>query len=106
MPDVRHQPDASRFVIDTGHGEAELVYRRQPDRITFVHTFVPQAARGEDRGTALVRAGLAFARENDLGVVPACPFVKAYMEAHPETQDLLASRAELASSTRTLSRGR
>lgn len=90
MPDVRHQPDAHRFMTPTDHGDAELVYRRRGDRITFIHTGVPRAVRGQDIGTALVEAGLAFARENELAVVPACPFVKAYMEAHPETQDLLA----------------
>lgn len=90
MPNVHHQPDAYRFVATVEGGEAELVYRRRDERITFIHTFVPQAARGQDIGTELVRAGLTYARENELAVVPACPFVKAYMEAHPETQDLLA----------------
>ena len=90
MPDVLHQPDAHRFMIHTDHGDAELVYRQRSDRITFVHTGVPEAARGQNLGTALVEAGLAFARDNELVVVPACPFVKAYMERHPETQDLLA----------------
>ena len=91
MPDIHHQPDANRFAADVGGGTAELVYeRRHADRITFVHTFVPEASRGQDVGTALVEAGLAYARENELGVVPACPFVKAHMEEHPETQDLLA----------------
>jgi predicted GNAT family acetyltransferase len=92
MPDVLHQPDASRFVIDTEGGEAELVYRRHEGCITFVHTLVPKAARGQNTGTALVEAGLAFARENELAVVPACSFVKAYVDGHPETQDLLVPR--------------
>ncbi len=52
--------------------------------------FVPKAARGQNLGTALVKAGLAFARENELVVVPVCPFVMAYMDKHTETQDLLA----------------
>jgi len=92
MPDVLHQPDQARFAILMDAEDAELVYRQREGHITFVHTGVPKAARGQNLGTALVEAGLAFARENELAVVPACPFVKAYMEAHPETQDLLASR--------------
>lgn len=90
MPDVQHQPDAHRFVVITDHGDAELAYRRRGDRIAFVHTFVPEAARGQDLGTALVEAGLAFARENGLRVIPACAFVKAYMDQHPDARDLLA----------------
>ncbi|GAB5536762.1 MAG: GNAT family N-acetyltransferase [Rubricoccaceae bacterium] len=92
MPDILHQPDQTRFAILMEGEDAELVYRQREGRITFVHTFVPEAVRGQDLGTALVEAGLAFARETELAVVPACPFVKAYMEAHPETHDLLASR--------------
>ena len=91
MPNVQHQPDANRFAADVSGGTAELSYeQRAAGRIAFVHTFVPEASRGQDIGTALVEAGLSYARENELGVVPSCPFVKAYMEDHPETQDLLA----------------
>ncbi|MEM6286859.1 MAG: GNAT family N-acetyltransferase [Bacteroidota bacterium] len=90
MPTVRHEPDATRFVADTEAGEAELVYRGGTQRIAFVHTLVPEGARGGSVGTDLVEAGLAYAREHGLRVKAICPFVKAYMEAHPETQDLLA----------------
>ena len=89
MPTVRHEPDAKRFVTDTEAGEAELVYRGGEGAIAFVHTLVPEGARGEGVGTDLVEAGLGYARENGLRVKPLCPFVKAYMEEHPETQDLL-----------------
>lgn len=89
MPDVRHEPDARRFVADTGDGEAELVYRETPGTIAFVHTLVPAGARDDGVGTALAEAGLAYAREEGLRVKPLCPFVEAYMEEHPETHDLL-----------------
>ena len=49
----------------------------------------PEPARGQDVGTALVEAGLAYAREDGLTVVPQCPFVAAYVEGHPEAQALL-----------------
>ena len=89
MPTVRHEPDANRFVADTEAGEAELVYRGGEDAISFVHTLVPEGARGDGVGSELAEAGLAYARENGLRVKPQCPFVEAYMNDHPETQDLL-----------------
>ncbi|MEM0963066.1 MAG: GNAT family N-acetyltransferase [Bacteroidota bacterium] len=89
MPDIRHEPDAQRFAVDVEGGTAELQYRRREHVVAFVHTFVPRASRGDDTATSLVEAGLAWAREEGLRVRPVCPFVKAYMEAHPETQDLL-----------------
>ena len=91
MPDVQHDSAAHRFTADVEGGTAELVYERRGDRAAFVHTLVPEPARGQDVGTALVEAGLAWARSQNVAVVPACPFVKAYMDDHPETQDLIAS---------------
>jgi predicted GNAT family acetyltransferase len=89
MPDVRHEPDQSRFAADVDGGTAELEYRRKDNVIAFIHTFVPKAARGQHLGDALVEAGLAFAREHDLAVIPQCPFVRHYVETHPEAQDLV-----------------
>ena len=90
MPDVQHDPAAHTFTADVEGGAAELEYLHDEDTVTFVHTFVPEPARGSDVGTALVEAGLAWARDNGYTVVPQCPFVAAYMDDHPEAQDLLA----------------
>lgn len=89
MPDIRHESDQTRFAAEVEGGTAELAYALRGDAVAFVHTFVPEEARGQDVGTALVEAGLAWAREQDLRVIPACPFVKAYIERTPEAQDLL-----------------
>ena len=90
MPDVRHDPDHHRFAADVDGGTAELEYQRAEDVLIFVHTFVPEASRGEDVGTALVEAAFAHVRDNDLRLVAQCPFVKHYVEEHPEAQDLVA----------------
>ncbi|OZC02082.1 GNAT family N-acetyltransferase [Rubricoccus marinus] len=87
---VQHDSAHNRFTADTEHGTAELGYRAGGGTIAFVHTRVPEPDRGQDIGSQLVEAGLQHARENDLKVLPECPFVESYMESHPETQDLLA----------------
>jgi len=87
---VTHQPDRLRFVAETDAGEAELEYMLAKDLIVFTHTGVPEAAEGQGIGSALAEAGLAFARAEGLRVLPLCPFVKAYMQRHPETHDLLS----------------
>lgn len=89
MTDVQHDPAAHAFTAAVEGGTAELEYQREGDRIVFTHTFVPEPARGQDVGTALVEAGLEFAQENDLTVVPQCPFVASYIESHPGAQELL-----------------
>jgi len=45
---------------------------------------------GHGYGTALVEAALAHARREHLKVVPTCPFVKAYIERHPDAAALVA----------------
>ena len=89
MPDVRHEPDHDRFAADVSGGTAELAYVRKGEAVAFVHTFVPEPARGQDVGTALVDAAMAWARDEALAVVPQCPFVGAYVESHPDVRDLV-----------------
>ncbi len=89
MPDVQHDESAHAFSASVDGGDAMLEYQRDGDRIVFTHTFVPESARGQDIGTALVEAGMAYARAESLTVVPQCPFVAAYVESHPQAQDLV-----------------
>lgn len=88
--DVRHEPEAKRFVADVEGGEAELRYLRPVgDVVAFVHTEVPEAAEGGGVGSALAKAALTWARAEGLRVQPLCPFVAAYIERHPEWQGLV-----------------
>jgi predicted GNAT family acetyltransferase len=61
-----------------------LQYDRAGDRITYLHTEVPDALEGRGIGSALARAALDDARAQNLTVVPRCPFVSAYIQRHRE----------------------
>ena len=87
---VRDNEERKRFEIDLGDGTfAFAQYNLIPGKIMFTHTEVPEAHGGKGLGTALIRAGLAAARERGLKVIPICPFFAAYMQKHREVQDLL-----------------
>ena len=87
---VRDNPGKHRFEIDLGDGSVAIAeYRLELGKITFTHTEVPPAHEGQGIGSALIRAGLAAARERRLKVVPQCRFFAAYMCKHQEVQDLL-----------------
>lgn len=88
-PDVRHEPDASRFVVDVEGGEATARYERSGGSLVLTHTKVPPSAEGEGVGSALARAALDHARKEGLEVVPRCPFMASYIRRHPEYQDLV-----------------
>lgn len=90
---IRHEPDSSRFVADVEGGEAALEYMRDGRRVVFTHTGVPPESEGQGIGTSLARAGLEWARDEQLRVVPACPFVAAFVKRHHrEYADLLGER--------------
>jgi predicted GNAT family acetyltransferase len=81
---VSHNEAQGQFEIALGNEKAVLQYRRTEHSITLVHTEVPPANRGRGLGNQLIRAALDFAHFNQLKVVPVCPFVKAYLQKHPE----------------------
>ena len=89
--EVRDNPELHRFEADLGDSVAVAVYTLMPGKIMFTHTEVPPAHEGQGIGTALIRAGLASARERGLKVIPTCPFFASYMRKHAEEQDLLES---------------
>jgi predicted GNAT family acetyltransferase len=88
--DVRNNEAEHRYELEVEGRLALAVYRLRDGRITFTHTEVPDALAGRGIGSKLVKAALDDARARGLKVVPACPFVKHYMDKHPEVQDLLA----------------
>ncbi len=84
-----HQPEAARFVVETPQGLALCSYRREAGILVLPHTLVPPALEGRGIAAALVKEALAWARQEGLRVRPTCSYVAAYMQRHPETQDLL-----------------
>ena len=78
-----------RFEVHLGTELAVLEYQLSPASITFTHTGVPKSLEGQGIGSELVRAGLHYAKENQLTVIPVCPFVQTYMQRHKDTLTLL-----------------
>ena len=62
-------------------------------RLALIHTEVLPAHEGPGVGGALVRFALDDARRRGLRVIATCPFVRAYVERHPETHDIVVGMA-------------
>ncbi len=82
-PQVRQDPDASRFVYADAGVEAELMYRLRDGRLMLVHTAVPPELEGQGVGGRLVTAAIEYAAAQGLTVVPSCPFARSWLERHP-----------------------
>lgn len=79
--EVQHHADRQRFVIMTGRQESVLEYRLLPGGlINFTHTFVPQNLRGQGIAERLVRAGIAWAREQGLEIQASCWYVDRFIK--------------------------
>lgn len=81
---AQHDEPGHRFVISLPDGDAELAYVARDGVLDLVHTFVPPGHRGEGIGETLVESALAHARENGLRVRPSCPYVRSWLEEHPD----------------------
>ncbi len=86
---VTDNREKNRFEIDLGGETAIAEYLLPAGTIIFSHTEVPEGHEGQGIGKALIRAGLASARERGLKVVPLCPFFAAYMKKNAAEHDLL-----------------
>ena len=80
---------AGRFEVHLGGEIAFAEYRLEGDSIVFPHTVTPAAFAGKGVGGALVKHGLAYARERGLRVKPTCSFFAGYISKHPEYHDLV-----------------
>ena len=82
----------NRFeLLVDGRSAGELDYQVRDDTIVLTHTEIDPSHKGEGLGGELVRGALNLIRaENDLRVIPTCPYAKAWIEKHPEYRDLLS----------------
>jgi uncharacterized protein len=78
-----------RFEAEVDGKKAFLQYYLSDGSIVFTHTEVPKDLEGQGIGGVLAKAGLAYARAENLTVTPLCPFVEAYVRKHPRDMELV-----------------
>jgi uncharacterized protein len=105
--DVVEVPEKSRFEArssadEDGPGSAGGIgaqvlgfaeYHRDGRTVVFTHTVVRPENEGQGVGSTLVRGALDAVRARGDDVLALCPFVKAWVDRHPDYQDLLAGGA-------------
>ncbi len=88
---VTHAPDRHRFeaTVD-GRPAGFAEYQRTHELYVFTHTEVDRAFEGRGVGGALARTALDHVRaEGTHSVLAICPFIKAWIDRHPDHADLL-----------------
>jgi predicted GNAT family acetyltransferase len=85
---------AQRYEIAVDGEVAFLEYQRRRHSIALIHTEVPASLGGRGLGPLLAKTALEAARADGLRVLIICPFLKAYLEKHPEYQALATSAGD------------
>jgi uncharacterized protein len=87
---VTDNPDRERYEL---HVDGDLAgfaeYRGRKETRSFTHTEIDERFEGQGLGGVLVSAALDDVRANGMQVIPICPFVKSYLQRHPEYVDLV-----------------
>lgn len=87
---VADAPERERFEVSVG---GEVVgfteYHRGARALALIHTEIDSANEGEGLASRLIRATLDTARAEGVAVLPFCPFVRSFIEAHKEYLDLV-----------------
>jgi predicted GNAT family acetyltransferase len=64
-------------------------YQRMGTDYALTHTEIDDRFEGQGLGSALVSSILGTMREAGVKVLPYCPFVRSYIDRHPEHLDLV-----------------
>ena len=86
---VVHNASKQRFEVNIDGQLSVLEYTFKNHRLFLTHTEVPPALESRGLGTELAHAALEYARQNELTVVAVCPFVREYVNSHPEYQSFV-----------------
>ena len=85
---IVHNPSQSQFELPIEGKNAVVDYFLSNGIMTITHTYVPQALEGRGIGSVLAGFVLDYAMENDFKVIPACWFIRRYLDRHPQYQIL------------------
>jgi predicted GNAT family acetyltransferase len=89
---VTRNDDHDRFEIHATDGRLAGFAHYVPGDGTreFDHTVVADGFEGQGVGSTLARAALDATRAESLRVIPSCPFIKGWIDKHPDYADLVA----------------
>jgi hypothetical protein len=89
MTDIINNNAKHRYELAVDGHIAATYYRLADGVITFIHTEVPPELGGKGIGSKLIQGALDQVRAAGLKVIVQCPFVKSFIDKHPEYADLL-----------------
>jgi uncharacterized protein len=87
---VRDNPTELRYELLDGDTVVGLIrYRLEPGAVALIHTEIEPAHEGQGLASELVKGALDDLRGRGLRLIPICPYVRSWLERHPEYTELV-----------------
>ena len=68
---------------------AKIEYKKSGDKIYLIHTEIPKELVGKGVASSLAQKVLDNIQQKGLRLIPFCPFIKKYIQRHPEWESLV-----------------
>ena len=72
------------FIEENNAGIAEMTFGIEGNDLKVYHTEVQPAYEGKGLAKKMLEEMVAYSRNNDLKIIPLCPYVHAQFKRHPE----------------------
>jgi predicted GNAT family acetyltransferase len=88
--EIEHDVENQKFYFRIDGAEDYLRYILINGKtMNMIKTYVPNNLRGKGIAAKIVEAGLKYAEEKKIKVIPTCSYVETYIEKHSQFKNLL-----------------
>ena len=86
--EITHDPAKHTFEVWIDGQLSKLDYIQDGKNFVITHVGVYPEHRGQGVAGKIVEAGLQYAKQNDLRVIPMCSYAAAYIRRNPQYMEL------------------
>ena len=87
---IKENTEKKRFEVEVENKIALIEYIRAEDKMYLTHTEVPTELEGKGIASSMAKQVLQHIKDENLKLVPLCPFIASYIKRHPEWKEILA----------------
>lgn len=87
--ELEDNKEKKRFEVEIEASTAFVEYQKNNEIISLTHTEVPEELGGQGVGSKMIGKVLSKIKEDGKKVKISCPFIKNYVDKHPEFNDLV-----------------
>lgn len=82
--------EMQQFEMHINGSTALIAYEENGNNYALIHTEVPEALEGKGIASVLVLKVFKFIEAEGRSIIPLCPYVKSYLDKHPEWNRIIA----------------